>query len=238
MNEKDFVKRYRKNGSVEENEYTYESLGSVNALFHSYREAQTRYDEIQRSQVRDSEIDLDCNAVFIPSFDKTLVLFYAEKEVFTKIWETEKEVNYYGYWNNVDREEGVSEEEWKKRGSEWEEALGKSGVPVNAGLIAEYSKGLPSLYNVSREEIIQKIPSVKERAMRLAKDKTQQRQLSLSDDTDIHEKIESFFKWLKSVEGQAEQTKQALIIEKMLFHNIDQSDLTSSVVQLKNLIQN
>lgn len=238
MDEKDFVKKYKKDESLETGEYTYESLGSVNALFHSYRGARTRYDEIQKSQMRDSEVDFDCNAVFIPSTDKTLVLFFAEKEEFTKIWEAEKEVYYYGYWNNVDPQEDISVADWEKRGNEWEKALGESGVPMNAGLIAEYSKGLPNLYNVSRDEIVRKIPSVKERATRLAKEKIQQERFSLTNSTDIHEKVEVFFKWLQSVEGQTAQIEQALNIEKSLFDKIDQSHLTATVTQLRDTILN
>ena len=45
-------------------------------------------------------------------------------------------LEYYGYWNNTDPDDSVSEEDWDKREKDWEEAL-PSGVPAVHGFSVE-----------------------------------------------------------------------------------------------------
>ncbi|MBC9705977.1 MAG: hypothetical protein H9W81_13595 [Enterococcus sp.] len=48
--------------------------------------------------------------------------YYSQPEYFTALLDMD-EVTPYGYWNNTDAEEGVTEEEWKNRCREWDSVL-------------------------------------------------------------------------------------------------------------------
>ena len=46
---------------------------------------------------------------------------------------------YYGYWNNSDREEEVSEEEWDERARIYDSIFEENGIPNQVGLVYELS---------------------------------------------------------------------------------------------------
>lgn len=68
-----------------------------------------------------------------------------------KIFATLPGVTYFGYWDNVDAEEGVSEDDWEFRKNVWDKALGKTSVPSQNGLThviyPEYTIPFPDEYD-------------------------------------------------------------------------------------------
>jgi len=52
--------------------------------------------------------------------------------IFDKLAENDDRFEYYGYWNNTDPEEGISEEDWNQREKDWDEVL-PSGIPSQDG---------------------------------------------------------------------------------------------------------
>ena len=44
------------------------------------------------------------------------------------------EIEEYGYWNNTDKPDGITNEEWKNCGDDWDAALPGLGVPSRCGL--------------------------------------------------------------------------------------------------------
>ena len=90
-----------------------------------------------------SFFDVDMSAVVIQHKDKIVVCFFGLNEHIFPI--TVKEINskfrYFGWWNNTDPEEGISEEEWDYRGEWFEEVFEKyeSEVYAEIGLTYEFS---------------------------------------------------------------------------------------------------
>lgn len=79
--------------------------------------------------------------------------FYSDKSGW--IDEASDKIEFYGYWNNTDPDEDVTEEQWERRRTDWEEALLKnSGVPQEEGLIVTLAKEYKWILSFDREEVI------------------------------------------------------------------------------------
>ena len=82
-----------------------------------------------------SDLGFDFKVCYLPMKDKTLGIPYGENSVMTEAFL--KEVHDYGYWNNTDKPESVSEEEWKQREKDWDIVLPGIGIPSENGLICK-----------------------------------------------------------------------------------------------------
>ena len=171
--------------------------------------------EIKRSGMRDPFFDFECETVFFPLSNKTLAILYAERKSFTKVWERQPEVKYYGYWNNTDWQDGVSEKEWNQRRKDWDKALPDLSffaIPAMNGLVAQLtyrSNGFPEADKVLK--LIAKI-SFEKRLQRIAED-------TLLPEYDAQLKpgtgISGFDLWRKSA-GQARWAETIASIEAQL----------------------
>ncbi|MFW6219340.1 MAG: hypothetical protein ACOC33_00600 [bacterium] len=103
--------------------------------FEIYNEYKKRSDKIKQTKQRDPLYDFEFEIVFIPIKNKILCLLYTEQSNFIKIWENQSEIEEYGYWNNTDKPENLSEKDWDKRKIDWDEALPNYSIPSNRGLI-------------------------------------------------------------------------------------------------------
>ena len=78
-------------------------------------------------------------------------------------------VREYRYWDNVDRPENVSEDDWRRRGEVWERVLGPSWTPSKTGLVAELVEETASLQILLRPdvwpELVANAPSKEDRAL-------------------------------------------------------------------------
>lgn len=73
----------------------------------------------------DHEFDFSCNLDISPAGDICLMLVDTRKEEYYTIIREHPLVTPYNYWGgSVERERGVSEEEWEKRGKAWTAAFG------------------------------------------------------------------------------------------------------------------
>ncbi len=64
---------------------------------------------------------------------------YSKDIVNSSTW-NEMKIEEYGYWDNTDQPDELTESEWEERGIFWDEALGKSGVPSHNSFILELKK--------------------------------------------------------------------------------------------------
>lgn len=88
-------------------------------------------------------------------------------------------IEEYGYWNNTDKPDNISEEAWIKRSDDWNNALTDIGVASQHGLCTTdiiNNENLFSLFRMAQdgrsEKIIAMMPSVKEMIAQLVHDKT------------------------------------------------------------------
>ena len=67
--------------------------------------------------------DYTCEINFYTMNGKTLIVCRAEKDFYQEILEKMDNISEYGYWNNTDKPEDISDDEWDIRLSEWDPAL-------------------------------------------------------------------------------------------------------------------
>jgi hypothetical protein len=126
--------------------------------------------EIRKLDTSEFQADL----ILIPIANKTLILTYIpvssdkEKEVMAK----EKNILSYCYWNNTDREEGVSNEEWMQREEDWS-VLGYD-APVDVGfgfrLFDGEKKHMLMTKNNFKIKLEKRIGSIEKMKEKIAKD--------------------------------------------------------------------
>lgn len=63
--------------------------------------------------------DYTCEVNFYTMNGKTLIVCRAEKDFYQEILEKMDDVSEYGYWNNTDKPDHISDDEWDIRRSEW-----------------------------------------------------------------------------------------------------------------------
>lgn len=69
---------------------------------------------------RDPFFDTDFSISLIPASEHLLGIVYTEHTAWFNAWVALPEVEEFGYWNNSDGPEEVSEEAWEARGKAWE----------------------------------------------------------------------------------------------------------------------
>lgn len=85
----------------------------------------------------DGDFDMDVKVVVMPIPGKLLGIYYIKNPSLEKTFLEREEIAEYGYWNNVDKPDKVSDEEWDMRKEDWDKALPGLGVPSLNGF--EYS---------------------------------------------------------------------------------------------------
>ncbi|WP_209949147.1 hypothetical protein [Paenibacillus sp. 1182] len=206
----------------------------------AWRKAEQRYREIQATQTRDPEVDYDCKACFIPLEDKIVALFYSEQKELKQLWEDCEEVSYYGYWDNVDPDELCLEAEWKNRAKDWEHALQGSGYPFENGLFAEFVCGFPGRMAIPIEDVMVKIPTLEDRARRIAEERVMDRQFNNIKSSVSEEGYDGLGvynqtrRWIHSPEGKAEVDQEISLVFPLLVPRISEGHL---VVPLNKLLK-
>lgn len=185
------------------------------------------------SELRGKGIPLECSVVFLPQDNRILTVFYAEKDGFHSAWRSLPEVKEYGYWNNTDQPDNVTDEEWAERRQSWDSVLlqNKSSewIPSMNGLVADLVD--PMLPLVRTSEILQYIPSVEARAREWAKSIVRNRRYNLnvknsqSDKKDINwTAFHNSLAWMSTPEGQKAINSQAKSIQKKLKETYTQEE--------------
>lgn len=125
-----------------------------------------KQNEIKLTQRRDPLFDFEFSLHFLPIENDMLVLLYTENKRMRETWEAIEGVEYYGYWNNVDPEEGVTDEDWEQRKSDWDKAFHVDYVPAEQGFHVEIVRDLLML---ERLDISNFIPAFEDRVNKMAK---------------------------------------------------------------------
>jgi len=121
--------------------------------------------ETKKTVRRNPDYNYECTLVFIPIRDKILCLLYTEQAEFKTVWENTDGIHEYSYWNNMDKPRDLTEKEWEKRRKDWDEGLGKIGVPALRGFTVECTD-VNSCPVPLAEEIVKYIPTIEDRANR------------------------------------------------------------------------
>lgn len=73
-----------------------------------------------------------CNIIILPCNEQVFLMMFTEERGIQDIFDKMEDIEEYPYWDNSDQPDGMTWEEWKERGVEWDEALG-TGVPSQNG---------------------------------------------------------------------------------------------------------
>lgn len=119
----------------------------ISPSFAAFKIIENAREEIKKTKRRNPEFDFECNIVLIPTKDKILIQLFSEQNAFARILK-DLGAAEYPYWNNCDRPDDVTQEDWDLRGEEWDVALSAGSnlyIPALAGIqfdpIADYIRG-------------------------------------------------------------------------------------------------
>jgi hypothetical protein len=96
------------------------------------------------------------------------ILFCGNRNI-NHMWFSQDWVMEYGYWNNTDPLEGVSDKVWEQRGKDWDEMLGDfNDIPSMNGFVAEFTREMYCYIPFAVDEVIPLIPDYPERLRKIA----------------------------------------------------------------------
>lgn len=98
-------------------------------LMHAWDRVKERYRHIYASDRRDPAYDFDAQIAVFPLGEDTLMRLTLESGAFPDVlalWESIPQFEEFGYWNNTDQPEGISDLEWEKRGMIWDKVYDDS----------------------------------------------------------------------------------------------------------------
>lgn len=116
-------------------------------MYCALQECKNRHEEVHRTSKSDPCFDFEFSLTLIPVGNITLGIYYAERgpgKTAIVLWMGQDGVHDYCYFKNTEVSEGISEEEWTRRGDLWEQALGDD-PPNKRGYTMELfgPRGLP-----------------------------------------------------------------------------------------------
>jgi hypothetical protein len=201
---------------------------------HTYMDMRDRYYEIQRTSRRDPAMDYDCEAIFIPMKDKILALFYAESKELRELFKSQKEVAEYGYWNNVEPPEKVTDEEWKEREKIWLQVWSNDKQARELGMNILFVKGLPERHEIELEDIVANMSSIEERAKyvawnKLYDDKFREMKGDSEDYLDVDRQVS---RWMRSDDGKEELQKQIELCQNIIIPQITAKHLRQNYQEI------
>jgi len=180
-------------------------------------------------RVRDPEHDFTFSLSVYPFDDFTLLFPICEQKNVIEAVEALQGVEEYGYWNNTDQPDEITDEEWKERGKLWEEACDMGPLVI--------SIPQDSFFYGCYPRAVETIPDFKYRLHRVARSIAFEWKLSvLEEPLDSSNIIRSFKKvddWLKTEEGQARLENERQRAYGRMIKNIELDDLSTPLIEFE-----
>lgn len=103
-----------------------------------------KFDEAKESQIRNPFDGLEFSLTFLPTPGGQVLAmpFFQRNNYYDALLKTGW-FEDFGYWDNTDQPEDVTDEQWLERRYLWEQALGKTWVPKRSGLTFEHEPMWP-----------------------------------------------------------------------------------------------
>lgn len=95
--------------------------------------------KVEQTHQRDPSIDMSCEVVLLPHASGLYGIAYAENRAIENAFFASEGIERFAYWNNTDRPDDVTEEDWGARRRLWHALLPGSGVPAECGLSRKLS---------------------------------------------------------------------------------------------------
>jgi len=178
-------------------------------------------------RARDPEHDFTFSLSVYPFDDFTLLFPICEQKNVIEAIGTIQGIEEYGYWNNTDQPDEVTDEEWKERGKLWEEACDMGPLII--------SIPQDSFFYGCYPRAIEAIPDFKYRLHRVARSIAFEWKLSvLEEPLNSSNIIRSFKKvddWLKTDEGQSRLENERQRAHSRMIQNISLEDLATPLTE-------
>lgn len=140
----------------------------TNLLWKAQSKIQSKFYEIQRTQIRNPSFDFSFDLTLIPIKDKILIMIFTEQESFKKVFLSFPQIIPYPYFNNCDKPTTISNKEWKTREKEWDTALLPYDIPALQGFSVECVNYLPLVFAENLKTYEHLIPTLEERIHKIA----------------------------------------------------------------------
>jgi len=161
--------------------------------------------KIDKTQERNPIFDFDFElAIFPLSEDKVLGMYFTEQEDFRKLWLSKWFVEEYGYWDNTDKPDELSEKDWERRCRDWDKALPDyCAVPSLNGYGADCTEKYYPVVHAA--EALKYIPNRRQRVRSIAKDRLwmqRSKRKKLVEVENFWKELREFSEWFKSGKGK------------------------------------
>ena len=139
-----------------------------NPLSRAYASVRQRVEEIARTDQRDPEVDARFDVVLCDDGAHVIAMSFTEHDEWFRDLLSLPGAEDFCYWNGSDRPEQVSAEDWDMRRRTYERILSRDphSRPAGCGVTLSFQKplGAPPI-----ERILERIPSLEVRALRMAR---------------------------------------------------------------------
>ena len=199
-----------------------------------------------------------CSFVFYPFKKDILATFHSTVAEFTDIFEQSEKVKEYGYWNNTDKPENVSDKEWNKRKKDWDTIFNRNknfySIPIKNGFLCDiinkddyynlfsyFSSSISNEYDKNLNEYMQKIlenvPSFEKRINEAATDRSLSyyinNVINKNNSIDYKDFIQSYYKakeWVANTEeGKKHYEDQKKFVASKIPEKITEEHLKMNI---------
>lgn len=124
---------------------------------------------------RHPQYDASCSLALLPHPDgRILGIMYTENDPWLELWAAKPGISEYNYWDNTDRPDDLTAEEWRTRREDWGAVLlnHPGAVPARCGFTADiHDEGFPPYpEDMTPDAVRAVLPKIGERARRLAQE--------------------------------------------------------------------
>lgn len=141
---------------------------AANIASEVFQETDKRFLEIGKSGYRDPSIDTSFDVYLFPDGDQTLVILNCEQREMIDLVVEQLSLTDHHWQNSTDRPEGLTAVVWNRRRKDWDRVM-PTGVPMHTCLAYKLFDGRPWMHT-DRDRMWSLIPSIEERAAKIAKD--------------------------------------------------------------------
>lgn len=195
-------------------------------------EIDERRREVEKTKRRDPLVDTEFTLVVMPypAGNMVLGIAYSEQQDWLKQFKDLPWVEEYAYWNNTDRPDEVTDEEWEAREKAWNEVTKADPLdrPGASGFTVEC---LPHHVIVEAKDCVAHLPTFESRVERIVHNKSFN-EWSKRNDVDQEKLMKGFFTymekhkaWSKTEEGMALQVELRALVESKLNADLTVDDL-------------
>tara|TARA_B100000614_G_scaffold258752_1_gene281847 strand:+ start:101457 stop:102284 length:828 start_codon:yes stop_codon:yes gene_type:complete len=180
-------------------------------------------------RARDPEHDFTFSLSVYPFDDYTLLFPICEQQDVIEAIGKIQGVEEYGYWNNTDQPDDVTDEEWEERGKIWEEACDMGPLIIRIQQ--------DSFFYGWCQRVIESIPDFDYRLNRIARSIAFDWRLSVLDEpinsSNIIRSFRQVDKWLKTAEGESKLESERQLAHKKMIQNIELDHIMTPLKELK-----